>query len=127
MSYTAPTITASSGTFAQLQTGGLPVQLELLITANSGLSQFQINEIRGLLAHTIENTNHRAARVVHNFLAGRPVASATVTQQILDYATVFAVLSTALNEIGTLVDANAGTLGTTVSPAGIVTPVRTFP
>ena len=70
MAYTSPTITASSGTFAQLQTGGLNKQLELLITANSGFSQAQINEIRALVGHQIETPVHRAAQVVNASVSG---------------------------------------------------------
>jgi hypothetical protein len=110
MSYTGPTITASSGTFAQLKTGGLKQQLELLIAANSGLTQGQINQIRALLKVDGVSPILRAAGHIDNWLHGDPVADATVAQQVLDYATVFATLATALNEVGTLLDANKGTV-----------------
>jgi len=116
MAYTAPTITASGGTFAQLLTGGLKGQLELLIAANTGagcfLTQGQINQARNLLAYREVSPPVRAAGHLDDWLHGDPVPTATFAQQVLDYATVFALLATALNEIGVLCDANPGTLGT---------------
>ena len=40
---------------------------------------------------------------------------------------VFAMLSTLCSEMGTLIDANAGTLGTVVTPIGTPAGHRTWP
>lgn len=127
MAYTAPTITASSGTFAQLQTGGLTNQLELLIAANSGLSQAQINLVRAFAKPDMVKNYQRIAVHIDDFLHGDPVVYATFAASLLDYATAFTVLKTALDEIGTLAEANQGTLTTTSTPIGLPRPVRTFP
>lgn len=126
MSYTAPTITASSGTFAQLKLGGLSYQLDLIIATNAGLTQAQKDLIHAFTKPDMVKVYQKAATTVDNFLRGDPIATATVATQILDLATAVTVLKTALDEIGTLVDANAGTLGYTTNAAGMPTPVRTF-
>ena len=131
MAYTAPTITPSGGTFAQLQSGGLPGQLELLITANTGagcnLTQNQTNAIRRIFSPIMVSEGEKASEHVSDWLRGDPIAAADFQQLVLDKATVFAVVYTALNEIGALQAANAGTLGATTSIAGLQTPVRTWP
>ena len=131
MSYTAPTITASGGTFAALQAGGLKGQIEAIITANTGagcsLTQGQINAIRRAMSPMLVSEGEKAAEHVSDWLQGDPIASADIAQTILDKATVFAVITTALNEIGALQAAHPGTLGSTTNMAGIVTPVRTWP
>lgn len=130
MSYTAPTITASGGTFAQLQSGGFPGQLELVIAANTGagcsLTQGQINAIRRVYSPLMVSEGEKTSEHISDWVRGDPIASADIAQIILDKATVFAVVTTALNEIGVLQAANAGTLGTTTTPAGVPVPVRTW-
>ena len=131
MAYTAPTITASGGTFAQLQTYGLIGQIEALITANTGagcsLTQGQINGIRRVMSPLMVSEGEKAGEHVNDWLRGDPITAADFQQLVLDKATVFAVIATALNEIGTLQAANAGTLGVSTSISGLQTPVRTWP
>jgi hypothetical protein len=125
VSYTAPTITASGGTFAQLQALGLSGWLDLLATANS-LTDAQRAELhRSALSNQIFL---RAAGAVTNYTSGAPVATADIAAELLDLATVFSVVATALNEIGTLIDANPGTLtNKVIASSGMVVPTRTFP
>jgi hypothetical protein len=64
---------------------------------------------------------------VADFNRGDPVAWGGAIMSIRHAATTFSLLATLCNEIGTLVDANAGTLGTTTNPIGNVKTRRTWP
>ncbi len=127
MAYTAPSVTASSGTFAQLQAGGLAGQVELLITANSGLTARQITLARAARAGQFEDTVRAGARLVDTFLRGDPIALAEAKQDLLDVAWAVSLLKAAVDEIGVLIDANAGTLTTKATGIGDRQGVRTFP
>lgn len=127
MSYTAPTITASGGTWAEFKTYGFAGQIEAVIAANS-FNQAVINEIR---AFRKGNSGLKIADInsaMNNYLHGLPVATADINTQLLNHATAVAALLTAINEANTLIAANPGTLTTTVNPAlsGLQT-VRVLP
>ena len=62
-----------------------------------------------------------------NFNRGNPVTFNGLLAKLRHAHAVFAILATACAEIGTLIDANPGTLGTSATPIGGRRTVRTWP
>jgi hypothetical protein len=62
-----------------------------------------------------------------DFNKGNPTSFGGALMRIRDAHAVFAMLDTLCSEIGTLVDANAGTLGRTTNPIGNTFTKRTWP
>jgi hypothetical protein len=65
--------------------------------------------------------------IVQNFNRGEPISFAGAIQKLRHAHTAFALLATLCAEMGTLVDANAGTLGSTATGIGGRRAVRTWP
>ncbi len=66
-------------------------------------------------------------QVIYDFNHGNPMSFSGTISRFRDAHCVFAILSTLCTEAGTLVDANAGTLGTSTNGIGNVTNRRTWP
>jgi hypothetical protein len=67
------------------------------------------------------------AMVLLEFNSGRPVTFQGLMSKFRHAHTAFALLATACQEIGVLIDANPGTLGTAATPIGGRKTVRTWP
>jgi hypothetical protein len=107
MSYVSPTITASGGTFAQLQAEGWAGHVERVIAANT-FSQAQINFIRALVSGT--DNSARISTSISNWLSGKPIDPTEVSTRFLNHATVLKAILAALEEINVLAAANPGSL-----------------
>ena len=125
--YTAPVVTASGGTFAQLQAGGLTGQVERMVTANGGLTVRQVQLIRTFERGNGGEVFRAASKLIENYLRGDAMALADLQQDHLDVSWAFSVWKAAVDEIGTLIAANAGTLTTTATGIGDRKAIRTFP
>lgn len=112
MAYTAPVVTASTQTFANLQAAGFPAFIGGVQAAQTpGMSVNAVNLLHDLRLQTLAARPYeRASDLVDDFLHGRPVPVAQVKTLIFDLQYAYAVIAQALGEIGALVDANQGTL-----------------
>ena len=127
MAYTSPTITPSSQTYANLKAKGFGGYIDGLISANSGLTQNQINILRGLVKTQAGVGGAVAARqLVDHWMDGAPITAADMTQRILDLTTSTKAYLAALEEIAVIWDANQGTLTTVADGAGMPVPKRTL-
>ena len=127
MAYTSPTITPSSQTYANLKAKGLPGYVEGLIAANTGLTQSQINLIRGVMkTQSGAGANVFARNLIDHWLDGNPISAAELTAKILDTTTALKAILAALEEVAVLWDANQGTLTTKTDGAGMPVPIRTL-
>jgi hypothetical protein len=100
-------VTASGGTFAQLQSMGLWGWLDLLAQAN-GLPAATWGDL-----HRVALTDEvflRAAGLASSFVRGDPVSVPALASEVADASLVFAVVARALNEAYALVNANPGSL-----------------
>ncbi len=66
-------------------------------------------------------------QVIYDFNHGMPMSFGGTISRLRDVHAVFAMLDTMCTEAGTLIDANAGTLGTGTNIIGNVTHKRTWP
>ena len=126
MSYTPPTITASSTTFALLKAGGLFGHLERLIDANSFTDGVKA-EIRSAKSGGLDQILYEAQVHVEQYLRGAPISAAQLDSRLLDLATVFHAFQVLMDEAATLVAANHGTLRVRTANAGYAESYRTFP
>jgi hypothetical protein len=127
MSYTAPSITASGTTFAQMVSSGASGHLERIITANS-FSAEQIRLLRAVKVGRLDIIYQKLAQFIRTWDEGDPIANTTAAKaRLTDLHTVFAVLNTLCTEAGVLIDGNAGTLGTAATGIGGRIGHRTFP
>lgn len=124
MAYSAPSLSSSSQTFAQLQSRGFSGILDGVITANS-LTAFQASLARSLfIAAQAQSTGARLREVVDNFISGCPTAISEFDTELVDIAKAFAAVLQAINEIGALVDANQGYLDNQYPLSGVAHSVR---
>lgn len=66
--------------------------------------------------------------LLDTFEHGSPIARADIKARHARHAAAVKMYATAMDEIGVLISANPGTLGTTVNTSsGLITPVRTWP
>jgi hypothetical protein len=114
VSFTPPTITASSLTFSSKR--GLRAHFDALAAANA-LTDDQLSLARQSLNCPMVT---RASNVIDSYLSGLPVSQAEVNTAILNAATAAALISTLLNELGTLIAADATAITTIAdkSPSG---------
>lgn len=117
MSYVSPTITASSGTLAQLLASGVEGHVDLLVSTNS----FNANVLSML--HYPRNLSadrfwERFGADINNYLSGANNPAATVNTEILDYATVLKAQLAVVEEIAVLAVAATRTVTTTINPSG---------
>jgi hypothetical protein len=99
-------LTSTSGTMVQNKT------LELLRSCKDG---------------NLEDAFRFLRTVIADFNRGDPVPFSAALAKLRHAHAVFAILDTLCSEMGTLIDANAGTLGTTANQIGNRKAVRTWP
>lgn len=123
MAYQSPTIAPSGTTFSQLKAGGLHGQLIRLANANAFSPT-----VRSLVLGPVEALKTGAVHAVDGYLHGDPVSTGNLSAKLLAYATALKALSTALDEVNSLVDSNPGIVKvfTGVGASGQVKR-RTFP
>jgi hypothetical protein len=66
-------------------------------------------------------------QVIYDFNHGNPMSFSGAVSRFRDAHCVFAILSQLCTEAGTLLDANAGTIGNSTNPIGNATRKRTWP
>jgi hypothetical protein len=123
MAYVTPTINPSGITYAQLQQVGFPGHVELLIAAN-GFSQTQINHLHSLVKQTDYGGFRKFEGLISNWLQQFPIATADLTQRILDHTTAFKAILAVMEEEAVLFAANPGTLANSNDGAGMPVPYR---
>jgi len=83
--------------------------------------------VRAAKDGNLEDSYRYLARVVSEWNQGEPLSSVAATEKLRHAHTAFAMISTACNEIGVLIDANPGTLKSTVTPIGTTAVRRSWP
>lgn len=128
MAYSTPSISASSQSFATLQTLGFRGYVQGLVAAQSSPTAESV-ELTNKLLHRIQacQVADRAASVVSDYLQGDPIAIATEDLNLKDLCFAFKAVVTAIDEIGALVDANQGTLAYTTGDPIFTKYRRRFP
>lgn len=117
MSYTSPTITASSETLAGLKTHGHVGQISKLAAANS--FNANVTQLLGTVAQgQAQRLFGKISNDVSNYLSGSNESHATIAQALLDYATVLKTLLASVEEIAVLEAAATRGTSTTINGAG---------
>jgi hypothetical protein len=107
-----PTVNTTGFTYTDANGTVHNKKLELLRSAKDGNLEFTYEYLR---------------QAVYDFNHGNPVSFGGAIMRIRDAHAVFAMLATLCSEMGTLVDANAGTLGTKQDGIGNTVGKRTWP
>jgi hypothetical protein len=107
-----PTINTTGLTYTDGNGNGQNKALQLLRAAEDGDLRVAYQFLR---------------EVVYEFNTGQPVPFGGVLTKLRHAHACFAMLSTLCSEMGTLIDANAGTLGRTTNPIGNSKARRTWP
>jgi hypothetical protein len=97
------------------------------VDATGATQDAVISNIRSLKNGNFPNTYKNAAQVIDSLLHGDPVPFNGVETKLHHFHTAVAVLNQACIDIGTLIDANAGTIKPTQDGAGNGTRTRTWP
>jgi hypothetical protein len=124
MAYVAPTVTASSATFAQLQSSGFSGIVERILAASSGES---IPFWRAGKTGNLQQVYNHVAKMTTEFLRGEPVTIASLETDLKNAHGTFLALAEACSEIGVLIDANQGTLAPKQTGIGTSIVKRTWP
>jgi hypothetical protein len=95
--------------------------------AQTGFSTKGFEMVRGGEWQMLDRSYQRLRSIIATFNQGEPSTFPAVIQALRDCHAAFAVFSTLCSEMGTLIDANAGTLGTTATGIGTRKGVRTWP
>jgi hypothetical protein len=127
-------ITASSVTIASLPVNSFAVAPPTTnstgfshVDAGGSTSDFVLSNIRSFKNGNFPNTYKNAAQVIDSYLRGDPSAFNGVIKKLHDFHAAIAVLNQACTEIGTLIDANPGTIRPTQDGTGNGTRTRTQP
>jgi hypothetical protein len=96
-------------------------------SASGTVNNMELAFLRSAKDGNLEDVYRFLRQVVADFNQGEPMSFNSTVQKIRQAHTVFAMLSQLCSEIGTLVDANAGTLGITPTGIGSYKPHRTWP
>ncbi len=138
---TGPFTLAASGTTASTVTISAPLPINSYAAApptinttgltytdaNGNVHNRRLELLRAVKDGNLEMVYQFLRQVVYDFNHGMPMSLAGTISRFRDAHCVFAILSTLCSEAGTLVDANAGTLGTSTNVIGNVTNKRTWP
>jgi len=95
--------------------------------ANGNVAKTALQLIRSAKDGNLEDLYRYLRAVVEEFNSGQPSSFPALLQKFHHAHIAFAMLSTLCSEMGTLIDANAGTLGTTATGIGGRKVVRTWP
>ena len=97
------------------------------VDSNGSTLKKPLELLRGAKDGNLEDAYRYARMVIEEFNSGKPTPFGGTIMKFRHAHTVFAMLSTLFAEAGTLLDANAGTLGTSINAIGNPKPVRTWP
>ena len=95
--------------------------------ANGNVHVKRLELIRAAKDGNLEHVYEFLAQVIRDFNRGNPMTFGGALVRLRDAHAVFAMLSTLCSEMGTLIDANAGTLTKSTNGIGNVTTKRTWP
>ena len=95
--------------------------------ANGIVHNRRLELLRAVKDGNLEYAYQFLRQVVYDFNHGNPMSFSGTISRFRDAHIVFAMLAQLCTEAGTLVDANAGTLGTTTNAIGNVVNRRTWP
>lgn len=112
MAYSPVTVDASTQTFANLQSKGFHGILNGVIAAQSPAANARATYFANALITPGQAILplDAATNAVDAYLHGDPVSIAAVEQVLVDIQYAFGLVAQTLQEVGTLVDANQGTL-----------------
>jgi hypothetical protein len=127
-----PWLLAADGTTAATVTIGAPLPGGSYAvqppTANStGLSVNKFSMLRSAKQGRLEDVYRFWRQLVDEFNRGEPITFPLMIAKLQDAHLTFLALATIANEMGVLIDANPGTLGTTTTGIGGRKPIRTWP
>jgi len=97
------------------------------VDANGNTHKKALELLRGAKDGNLEDAYRSLRGIVEEFNSGQPSSFVAVVEKLRHAHVVFAALSTLCSEMGTLIDANAGTLGTAPTGIGGRKNVRTWP
>jgi hypothetical protein len=138
-SSTGPFTLAASGVTASTTTISAPlpansyavnpptVNTTGLTSGSSPVQNKSLELLRSTKDGNLEDAYRFLAEVIRDFNRGNPSAFSSVLMKLRHAHTVFAMLATLCSEMGTLVDANAGTIGTKIDGIGNTAYKRTWP
>jgi hypothetical protein len=107
-----PTVNTTGLTYTDSKGNGVPKTIELIRSAKDG---------------NLEQVYKFAATLLDNWLRGDPATFGSTIGKFRHAHAAIAMLNTMMTEAGTLIDANAGTIGTTSTGIGGRQAVRTWP
>jgi hypothetical protein len=97
------------------------------IDANGHTLNFAYQYIRAAKDGHLADVYRALSKLVDDYLRGDPASWSAVIAKLRHVGTTFATLATLVNEIGTLIDANAGTIKPTTNGIGSGTTQRNWP
>lgn len=131
-SSTGPFLLAATGTTAGTLTISAPLPTNSYAatppTVNgTALSTKQLESLKSYGSAKLQGVWDRLSKVVDDFNRGEPTAFEDTITNLRRAHVVFAALSEVCNEVGTLIDANAGTLHNVATPIGGMKTQRQWP
>jgi len=140
-SSTGPFVLVATGTTASTVTISAPIPTNSYAVSpptinTTGLTYVDANAItlktplellRGAKDGNLEVAYQYLREVIYDFNRGNPMPFSAAIQKLRHAHAVFAMLDTLCSEMGTLIDANAGTLAMTTTAIGTPKAVRTWP
>ncbi len=97
------------------------------VDANGITHNRRLELLRSVKDGNFETVYQFLRQVVYDFNHGNPMSFSSAVSRFRDAHIVFAILSQLCSEAGTLLDANAGTLGSSTNQIGNATMKRTWP
>ena len=97
------------------------------VDANLNTLKKPLELLRGAKDGNLEDAYRYLRQVIEEFNSGKPMSFPSAITKLRHAHAVFAMLNTLCSEMGTLIDANAGTLGLTTNSIGNAKSVRTWP
>jgi hypothetical protein len=94
---------------------------------NSVVHSKRLELLRALKDGNAEDIYRFLRQLIYDFNHGMPMTFSGTVSRLRDAHAVFAIMSTLCSEAGTLIDANAGTLGNTTNAIGNAGRKRTWP
>jgi hypothetical protein len=97
------------------------------VTNTTGLTRMKLEMLRGLRSGHYQELFTFWRATIDNFNRGEPASFSEALLKLHDVHTVLAMLATLCAEAGVLIDANPGTLKSTVTPIGTIAVRRSWP
>jgi hypothetical protein len=95
--------------------------------ANGNMNKMVLQMLRAAKDGNLEDVYRYLRSAIEEFNSGQPLTFQNAIQKLRHAHAVFAMLNTLCSEMGTLIDANAGTLGSAATGIGGRKNVRTWP